>query len=97
MTSPVMTPPPMITLHQRHSPKDSPNTDGVGLNCAGGVDAPCVLRNSVIYNGDDEVAVGGTNVLVEDCEFGSGMTFGCDWLCVWFSLSREGGGARGYS
>jgi polygalacturonase len=55
-----------------HSPKDSPNTDGVDMNCHGGPEQPCILRNSVIYNGDDEVAVSGANVLVEDCEFGDG-------------------------
>lgn len=54
------------------SPGDSPNTDGVGLDCVGGPDHPCILRNSRIYNGDDEVAVSGHNVLVEDCEFGTG-------------------------
>ena len=54
------------------SPHYSANTDGVGLDCAGGPHEPCILRNSRIYNGDDEVAVGGSNVLVEDCEFGTG-------------------------
>jgi polygalacturonase len=46
------------------SPRDSPNTDGVGLSCIGGPDQPCVLRNSKIYNGDDEVAVSGSNVSI---------------------------------
>ena len=57
------------------SPHDSPNTDGVDMDCAGSIHEPCVLRNSRIYNGDDEVAVGGANVLVEDCEFGTYKRF----------------------
>jgi polygalacturonase len=54
------------------APHDSPNTDGIGIDCTGSPDEPCIVRNCVISNGDDEVAVGGSNVLVEDSHFSNG-------------------------
>jgi polygalacturonase len=54
------------------APATSPNTDGIGIICTGGPGKPCVVRNCHIENGDDEVAVGGTNILVENSYFGLG-------------------------
>lgn len=62
----------VIDSVQIAAPRDSPNTDGIGINCLGRADKPCVVRNCHIDNGDDEVAIGGSNVLVENSYFASG-------------------------
>lgn len=54
------------------APRTSPNTDGIGVSCTGGPEKPCIVRNCHVENGDDEVAVGGSNVLVENCYFATG-------------------------
>lgn len=55
-----------------NAPHDSPNTDGIGVDCTGSPEKPCIVRNCYISNGDDEVAVGGKNVLVENSHFAKG-------------------------
>jgi polygalacturonase len=54
------------------APATSPNTDGIGIMCTGGPGKPCVVRSCHVENGDDEVAVGGSNILVENSYFGLG-------------------------
>jgi polygalacturonase len=54
------------------APRTSPNTDGIGIDCTGSFDKPCVVRNCRVENGDDEVAMAGRNIVVENCYFANG-------------------------
>ena len=54
------------------APSTAPNTDGIGVGCTGGPDKPCIVRHCHVDNGDDNVAMGGSNIYVHDNYFASG-------------------------